>query len=89
MASDIIEKENVREYASKAIDKQKSNRLEENKVKKQNKNRRNSFDEFSAEKLKNLKQENKLSHMFNEGTMLDYYDLTDNRNRKGKIKSFK
>ena len=89
MASDIIEKENVREYASKAIDKQKSNRLEENKVKKQNKNRRNSFDEFSAEKLKNLKQENKLSHMFNEGTMLDYYDLTDNRNRKNKKKNQK
>lgn len=89
MASDIIEKENVREYTSKAIDKQKSNRLEENKVKKQNKNRRNSFDEFSAEKLKNLKQENKLSHMFNEGTMLDYYDLTDNRNRKNKKKNQK
>ena len=87
MASDIVEKESVREYASKAIDKQKINRAEENKAKKQPKSRKNNFDEFSTGRLKDLKQESKLSHMFNEGTMLDYYDLSDNRNRKNKKKN--
>ena len=91
MSADLGEKENVREYASKAIDKQKSSRAEENKAnKKPNKNRRQSGDyEFSAGKLKDLKQESKLSHMFNEGSMLDYYDLSDNRNRKNKKKNQK
>ena len=89
MATDVIEKESVREYASKVIDKQKSNRAEENKAKKQNKNRKSNFDEISTGKLKDLKQESKLSHMFNEGTMLDYYDLSDNRNRKNKKKNQK
>ena len=87
MASDIVEKESVREYASKAIDKQKINRAEESKTKNKSKSRKNSFDEFSTGRLKDLKQESKLSHMFNEGTMLDYYDLSDNRNRKNKKKN--
>ncbi len=34
MASDVVEKENVREYANKAIDKQKNNRYEEKTKKK-------------------------------------------------------
>ena len=89
MATEVVGKESVREYVSKAIDKQKSNRAEENKVKKQNKNRKSNFDEISTGKLKDLKQESKLSHMFNEGTMLDYYDLSDNRNRKNKKKNQK
>lgn len=89
MATEVVGKESVREYVSKAIDKQKSNRAEENKVKKQNKNRKSNFDEISTGKLKDLKQESKLSHMFNEGTMLDYYDLSNNRNRKNKKKNQK
>lgn len=89
MSSDLGEKENVREYANKAIDKQKMNRAEENKTKKANKNRRQSDDYVDTGKLKDLKQESKLSHMFNEGSMLDYYDLSDSRNRKNKKKNQK
>lgn len=87
MTVDTVEKEVVRDY-SKNIDKQKlNNKFEENKNKK-TKTRRNdnSFDEG---KLKSLKQANKLSNMFEdqEGGMLDYYDLTTQRGRKGKKKS--
>ena len=87
MASDVVEKESVREYANKAIDKQKSNRYEENKAnKKPSKNRRNNND-YDEGKLKDLKQVNKLSHMFNEGSMLDYYDLTTERGKRSKKKN--
>ena len=85
MASDVVEKENVREYANKAIDKQKNNRYEEKSNKKASKSRRNDFEEISSHKLKDLKQENRLSNMFDEGSMLDYYDLTT-RGRRGKKK---
>ena len=88
MAADIVEKENVRDYA-KYISKQKNNnRYDENKTnKKQNRNRRNNGD-FDEDKLKSLKQEKSLSNMFNdqEGGMLDYYDLTTERGRKNKRK---
>ena len=90
MASDIVEKESVRDY-SKAISKQKSNnKFEENKTKKQPKNRRGDG-EFDEDKLKSLKQERSLSNMFNdqEGGMLDYYDLTTARGRKNKKKQSK
>ena len=86
MASDVVEKENVREYANKAIDKQKNNRYEEKSNKKSSKSRRNDFEEISSHKLKDLKQENRLSNMFDEGSMLDYYDLTTTRGRRGKKK---
>ena len=86
MTSDIVEKENVREYANKAIDKQKNNRYEEKSNKKASKSRRNDFEEISSHKLKDLKQENRLSNMFDEGSMLDYYDLTTTRGRRGKKK---
>ena len=86
MASDVVEKENVREYANKAIDKQKNNRYEEKSNKKDSKSRRNDFEEISSHKLKDLKQENRLSNMFDEGSMLDYYDLTTTRGRRGKKK---
>ena len=91
MAADIVEKENVRDYA-KSISKQKNNnKYDENKTnKKQNRNRRNSGD-FDEDKLKSLKQEKSLSNMFNdqEGGMLDYYDLTTERGRKNKRKANK
>ena len=86
MTSDVVEKENVREYANKAIDKQKNNRYEEKSNKKASKSRRNDFEEISSHKLKDLKQENRLSNMFDEGSMLDYYDLTTTRGRRGKKK---
>ena len=89
MAVDTVEKEVVRDY-SKNIDKQKlNNRFDDNKNKK-SKSRRseNSFDEG---KLKSLKQTSKLSNMFEDqdGGMLDYYDLTTQRGRKGKKKQVK
>ena len=88
MAVDTVEKEVVRDY-SKNIDKQKANsKFDENKNKKikSRKNQNNNFDEG---KLKSLKQANKLSNMFEDqdGGMLDYYDLTTQRGRKGKKKS--
>ena len=91
MTDSIPEKENQRDYSSRAIDKQKANnRYEENKTnKKANKSRRNSqFDEFDSGKLKDLKQVDKLSNMFTEqdGGMLEYYDLTTARGKKNKRK---
>ena len=87
MTVDTVEKEVIRDY-NRNIDKQKANnKFEENKNKK-SKSRKNdnSFDEG---KLKSLKQANKLSNMFEdqEGGMLDYYDLTTQRGRKGKKKA--
>ena len=85
MAADVGEKENVREYANKAIDKQKNNsKYDENRGVKKNKNRKNNYDEFSSHKLKDLKQERGLS---DEGTMLDYYDLSTARGKKNKKKN--
>ena len=84
MAADVVEKENVREYANKAIDKQKNNsKYDDNRGNKKGKNRKNNYDEFSSHKLKDLKQERGLS---DEGTMLDYYDLTTARGKKNKKK---
>ena len=86
MASDVVEKESVREYANKSIDKQKNNRYEERTSKKSSRNRRGNYEEISSHKLKDLKQENRLSNMFDEGSMLDYYDLTTTRGRRSKRK---
>ena len=84
------EKEQVREY-NRGLDKQKNNnRYEENKNNKKNssKSRKNSNREFDEGKLKTLKQASSLSNMFNDqdGGMLDYYDLSTNRGRRGKKK---
>ena len=87
MAVENIEKEPVREY-NKEIDKQKANnRFEENKNNKKTRNRRNNNNrDFDEGKLKSLRQTNKLSNMFDDqdGGMLDYYDLTTERGRRGK-----
>jgi len=82
--TDVVEKEQVREY-NKAIDKQKQNRFEENKAKKPQKQRRGG-DNFDEDKLKSLKQRDRLSNMFDEqdGGMLDFYDLTTQRGKKNK-----
>ena len=86
MSQETAEKEQIREY-NRGIDKQKNNsRFEENN-KKKNKSRRNSHSsDFDEGKLKSLKQTSKLSNMFDDqdGGMLDYYDLTTERGRKGK-----
>ncbi len=91
MATDVVEKETVREY-NKNIDKQKeNNRFNENKTTKKSKNRKGENNSFDEGKLKSLKQTSKLSNMFDdqEGGMLDYYDLTTQRGRKGKKKANK
>ena len=89
MATEVVEKENVREY-NKSIDKQKNNnKFDESKNTKKAKNRRNSNNgSFDEGKLKTLKTANQLSNMFDdqEGGMLDYYDLTTERGRRGKKK---
>ena len=89
MATEVVEKENVREY-NKSIDKQKSNnKFDETKNTKKTKSRRNSNNgSFDEGKLKTLKTANQLSSMFDdqEGGMLDYYDLTTERGRRGKKK---
>ena len=91
MTTEIAEKENQRDYSSKAIDKQKASRQydEAKSIKKANKSRRSSqFEEFDTGKLKDLKQVDSLSNMFTEqdGGMLEYYDLTTARGKKNKKK---
>ncbi len=86
MSADVVEKESVREYANRSIDKQKNNRYEEKTNKKSSRSRKNNYEEISSHKLKDLKQENRLSNMFDEGSMLDYYDLTTTRGRRSKKK---
>jgi len=87
MSADIVEKENVREY-NRNITKQKNNSKgpEEARQRKGTKNTKN--EDFDSGKLRNLKQENKLSNMFSdpEGGMFDYYDLTTVRGKRGKKK---
>ena len=91
MAADTIEKESVREY-NRGLDKQKNNnRYDENKTNKKSKTRKNNGGNFDEGKLKSLKQAKQLSNMFEEqdGGMLDYYDLTTERGRRGKKKASK
>ena len=88
LETEIVEKENQRDYSTKAIDKQKvNNKYDENKATKKTTRKSGRFnEEFDGEKLKNLKQVDKLSHMFNEqdGEMLDYYDLTTERGKRNR-----
>ncbi len=83
--TDVVEKEVVREY-NKSIDKQKQNRYEENKIKKGQRSKRGGDYEINEDKLKSLKQHDRLSSMFDEqdGGMLDFYDLTTQRGKKNK-----
>lgn len=89
MSTEIYEKENQRDYTSKAIDKEKVNNKYEERNKKKTTNRKsNRFNEIDGGKLKDLKQTDRLSHMFTEqdGGMLDYYDLTTERGKRNKRK---
>lgn len=87
--TDVVEKEVVREY-NKSIDKQKQNRQEENRARRGTKQRRND-NGFDEDKLKSLKQRDRLSNMFDDqdGGMLDYYDLTTQRGKKNKKRANK
>ena len=85
--TEFAEKENVREYANKNIDKQKNNsKYEDKNVKKTSRIRKGEFDEINNAKLKDLKQENSLSNMFKEGSILDYYDVTMSRGKRNRRK---
>ncbi len=89
MATEIVEKENQRDYSTKSIDKEKLNNKYDDNKKKNNKSRKTGrFDEIDGGKLKDLKQVDKLSHMFDDqdGGMLDYYDLTTARGKRNKKK---
>ena len=91
MAVETGEKETVREY-NRGQDKQRNNRFDENRTNKKSKTRRNNAgNDFDEGKLKNLKQTNRLSNMFDDqdGGMLDYYDLTTERGRRGKKRNNK
>ena len=82
MAVDIVEKETVIEYSNRAIDKQKSNRIFEEKNTKKQSKKKGKNEEFSSGKLRSLKQESKLSNV----DMLDYYDLSTQRGRRSEKK---
>ena len=91
MSTEVAEKETIREY-SKSIDKQKNNnKFDENRTNKKSRSRKGNNQSFDQGKLKSLKQANRLSNMFEEqdGGMLDYYDLTTERGRRGKKKANK
>ena len=93
MAVETVEKENQRDFTSRAIDKVKYERKEE-KNQKANKNKKGSrfgAEEFDGGKLKDLKQVDRLSNMFDDqdGGMLDYYDLTTARGKRNKKKANK
>ena len=86
-----IEEKSNREY-SRNIDKQKNNNKFDETRNTKKKNRRNQGDfSINEKKLNTLKQRNNLSNMFEdqEDSMLDYYDLTTGRGRKGKKKAQK
>ena len=83
-----MEEKNTHEF-NRNMDKQKNNnRFDETRTVK--KKRRGQGDEsINERKLNTLKQRNNLSKMFGdqEDGMLDYYDLTTGRGRKGKKKA--
>lgn len=88
MAVEIVEKEGSREYANKSIDKEKINKYEDAKLnKKATKSKKSVSEDINNRKLKDLKQSNRISNMFEEGSMLDYYDLTTVRGRRNRRKT--
>ena len=91
LETEIVEKENQRDYSTIASFKEKNNKYDETKQNKNKSRRFNEEEEYDEGKLKNLKQVDKLSNMFGdqEGGMLDYYDLSTERGKKGKRKNQK
>ena len=91
MSIETGEKEVTREY-NRGMNKQKNsnNRFDDSRNNKKSRNRRNQRGggEIDEGKLKSLKQTSSLSTMFDDqdGGMLDYYDLSSSRGRKGKKK---
>ena len=81
-----VEKENRRDYSSKIIDKQKAFRNSDDN--KKTKSKKGMEEELNQGKLRDLKSVDRLSNMFGdqEGGMLDYYDLSSGKGKKGKKK---
>ena len=81
-----VEKETRRDYSSKIIDKQKAFR--NNDDNKKTKSKKGMDEDFNQGKLRDLKSVDRLSNMFGdqEGGMLDYYDLSSGKGKKGKKK---
>ena len=73
-----------RNYGNKMKDKQKQNRGDEVRPKKNANRRGGDENDFDTGKLKNLQNQNKLSNMFEQGDMLDYYDMSSNRGKRRK-----
>ena len=86
VSSEEVEKENRRDYSSKIIDKQKAFRNSDDN--KKTKSKKGMEEEFNQGKLRDLKSVDRLSNMFGdqEGGMLDYYDLSSGKGKKGKKK---
>ncbi len=91
MSAEMPEKSNQRDYSTRILDKQKANRYNNQDDKRKKSRRGDEEDNFNEDKLRNLKQVDRLSNMFedSEGGMLDYYDLSTTRGKKNKRKSKK
>lgn len=83
-----MEEKSAREFNRNLDKKKNNNKFDENRSTKKKATRRNHDEAINENKLNNLKQRNNLSGMFEdqEDSMLDYYDLSNNRGRKGKKK---
>lgn len=102
---DIVEidvptdKENIaRDYTNNKLkDRQKQNRIDESRSGENGRNgsgnskrNRRNEDNYDSGKLNSLKKHNKLSNMFHEdGEMLDYYDMSSDKGRRGNKKKQK
>lgn len=84
-----MEEKSAREFNRNLDKKKNNNKFDENRATKKKTSRRNQDEAINENKLNNLKQRNNLSGMFEdqEDSMLDYYDLSNNRGRKGKKKA--
>jgi len=85
----IDKSEGQRDFSNRVKDKVKQSRKEEsaNNANSFKKNKKGGRAEIDEDKLNNLKRQNKLSNMFEKGDMLDYYDLSTERGRRGKRKN--
>ena len=84
-----MEEKSAREFNRNLDKKKNNNKFDENRNTKKKSSRRNQDESINENKLNNLKQRNNLSGMFEdqEDSMLDYYDLSNSRGRKGKKKA--
>ena len=90
ITSEVVQKENVKDFSKNNLKEKNKNKYDENRPKKQSSKFKGTDNyDIDSGKLKNLRQENKLSNMFDdsEGGMLDYYDLSSRKHKKNKKKN--